>query len=74
MRQGELPLHIEMALQAGSRIATRIVNQMAALTLFRVKAPGSMASFTTILQTGFLVHDQAGMRRVAKIAAKVFMT
>jgi hypothetical protein len=74
MRQGELPLHLQMALQAGSRIATRIVNEVASLTLFRMQATWSMAGLAAILKTRFLVHDQTGMRRVVEIATKILMT
>ena len=73
MGQRKLPLYFKVALQACNRIATGIMNEMAAFTLFRVQAAGSVAGFTTILQTSLLVHDQTGMRRIAKIAAEVLM-
>ena len=74
VRQGKLALDIEVALQAGGRVFTRIMDQVASAAFLRMQAAGTMAGLAAKLQAGLVINHQAGMDRVFNIPANVIVT
>lgn len=72
--QCELPLDVEVALQAGNRISLRVVDQVRTAAFLGVQASRSMAGFTSATETGFIVYYQAGVTRCQEISAESVMT
>ena len=74
VRQGKLPLHIEVTLEARCRGTSWIVDQVATLPFLRVKAAWTMTALATDNDIVFVRNHQAGVSRIGHRPPEIFMT